>query len=148
MDTLSWWIGADPVEVSTLAIGGRDNLQVNLRYPDDSLGTVTYFTTGNARFPKETFEAASGGPCCPPRQFQESHRLVKGRVRRTSRNMGSPDKEASAPSSMPSSKPFAPGAQCRSRSPHWSLHPGYSGGGNQPDDKKHREDLIGPGQVF
>ena len=91
VDTLSWWIGADPVEVSTLAIGGRDNLQVNLRYPDDSLGTVTYFTTGNARFPKETFEAASGGRVARLDNFKKAT-VWSGRVRRTSRNMGSPDK--------------------------------------------------------
>jgi predicted dehydrogenase/threonine dehydrogenase-like Zn-dependent dehydrogenase len=60
IDTISWWLGKDPVEVSTMATG-RGDLQVSLRYPDGSLGTVTYFTNGNARFPKETFEAASAG---------------------------------------------------------------------------------------
>jgi predicted dehydrogenase/threonine dehydrogenase-like Zn-dependent dehydrogenase len=91
VDTLSWWVGADPVEVSTLASAGRDNLQVSLRYPDASLGTITYFTNGNPRFPKETFEVASGGRVARLDNFKKAT-VWSGRVRRTSRALGSPDK--------------------------------------------------------
>ena len=36
-------------------------LQVTLRYPDGSLGTVTYTTGGHPRFPKETLDVTGGG---------------------------------------------------------------------------------------
>ena len=91
VDTLSWWIGSDPVEVATMATGGRDNLQVSLRYADGSLGTITYFTNGHARFPKETFEAASGGRVARLDNFQKGA-VWSGRRRRTSRALGAPDK--------------------------------------------------------
>ena len=61
VDTMSWWIGSDPVEVMTMAAGGPDEVQVSLRYDDGSLATITYLTNAHRRFPKETFEASSGG---------------------------------------------------------------------------------------
>ena len=61
VDTLSWWIGDEPVEVAAQCAGGRDDLQVTLRYGDGSLGTITYLCNGHARFPKETFEVFRGG---------------------------------------------------------------------------------------
>jgi predicted dehydrogenase len=91
IDTLSWWVGADPVEVTTMAVGGRDNLQVTLRYGDGSLGTVTYFTNGHPRFPKETFEAASGGSVARLDNFRKAT-VWSGRNARTSRSIGAPDK--------------------------------------------------------
>src|SRR5208283_5401754 len=44
VDTLSWWIGSDPVEVIALPAGNPEEVQVSLRYEDDSLATVTYLT--------------------------------------------------------------------------------------------------------
>ena len=61
VDTMSWWIGSDPVEVMTLPAGGGEEMQVSLRYGDGSLATITYLTEAHRRFPKETFEASSGG---------------------------------------------------------------------------------------
>ena len=40
--------------------GGAD-LHVSLRFADGSLGTVTYATGGDSRFPKETFDVSGGG---------------------------------------------------------------------------------------
>jgi predicted dehydrogenase/NADPH:quinone reductase-like Zn-dependent oxidoreductase len=91
IDTLSWWVGADPVEVSTLPAAGRGGLQVSLSYPDGSLGTVTYFTNGHPRFPKETFEAASGGRVARLDNFRKGAVWSGRRVRR-SFAMGAPDK--------------------------------------------------------
>ena len=51
----------EPVEVTAQCAGGRDDLQVTLRYGDGSLGTITYLVNGHPRFPKETFEVFSGG---------------------------------------------------------------------------------------
>ena len=61
VDTMSWWIGSDPVEVMAMAGVGPDEAQVSLRYGDGSLATITYLTNAHRRFPKETFEASSGG---------------------------------------------------------------------------------------
>jgi predicted dehydrogenase/threonine dehydrogenase-like Zn-dependent dehydrogenase len=91
IDTLSWWTGSAPVEVSTLGVGGRDDLQVSLRYADGSLGTITYFTNGNARFPKETFEAVSGGRVARLDNFKKAT-VWSGRQHKTSRTLGAADK--------------------------------------------------------
>jgi len=91
VDTLSWWIDSEPVEVTTLPTGGRDDLQVSLRYKDGSLGTITYFTNGHARFPKETFEAVCGGRVARLDNFKKAT-LWSGRQARTTRTMGAPDK--------------------------------------------------------
>ena len=61
VDTLSWWIGSDPVEVVTMPAAGPDELQMSLRYDDGSLATITYLTNAHRRFPKETFEASTSG---------------------------------------------------------------------------------------
>jgi len=91
IDTLSWWTGSAPVEVSTLGVGGRDDLQVSLHYADGSLGTITYFTNGNARFPKETFEAVSGGRVARLDNFKKAT-VWSGRQHKTSRALGAADK--------------------------------------------------------
>ena len=38
VDTMSWWIGSDPVEVMTMPAAGADEVQVSIRYGDGSLG--------------------------------------------------------------------------------------------------------------
>jgi predicted dehydrogenase/threonine dehydrogenase-like Zn-dependent dehydrogenase len=91
VDTLNWWTGSEPVEVTTLATGGRDDLQVSLRYKDGSLGTITYFTNGHARFPKETFEAVCGGRVARLDNFKKGT-VWSGRRRRTTRALSAPDK--------------------------------------------------------
>jgi predicted dehydrogenase/threonine dehydrogenase-like Zn-dependent dehydrogenase len=91
VDTIGWWTGAEPVEVSALASGGRGNLQVSVRYDDGSLGTITYFANGNPRFPKETFEAVCGGRVARLDNFKKAT-VWSGRRRRSSRTMGRPDK--------------------------------------------------------
>lgn|SRR5579875_2116294 len=90
IDTLSWWLGADPVEVSAQS-AGEGGLQVSLRYPDGSLGTVTYFTNGNPRFPKETLEVASSGRVARLDNFKKAT-VWSGRLARTRRTLGAADK--------------------------------------------------------
>ena len=91
VDTLSWWIGSEPIEVSAESAGGRDDLQVTLRYGDGSLGTITYLVNGHSRFPKETFEAFSGGRSARLDNFRRAS-VWAGRRRMTSRSWSSPDK--------------------------------------------------------
>jgi predicted dehydrogenase/threonine dehydrogenase-like Zn-dependent dehydrogenase len=90
IDTISWWLGEDPVEVLAMS-AGSDNLQVSLRYPDGSLGTVTYFTNGNPRFPKETFEVASSGRVARLDNFKKATVWSRS-LPRTRRCLGAPDK--------------------------------------------------------
>ena len=119
---LSWWIGAAPVEVSADGAGGRDDLQVTLRYPDGSLGSITYLANGHPRFPKETFEAFSGGRSARLDNFRRAT-VWAGRRRTTSTAWGSPDKGqrdevAAFLASVRSGSP------CPSRWARWSPPPG------------------------
>ena len=95
VDTMSWWIGSDPVEVVTMAGGKPDEMQVSLRYDDGSLATVTYLTSAHRRFPKETFEASSGGRTAQLDNFRRATVWSGTRVR-VRRHHGSPDKGQSA----------------------------------------------------
>jgi predicted dehydrogenase/threonine dehydrogenase-like Zn-dependent dehydrogenase len=91
IDTLTWWIGMDPIEVMAVANRDMRDLLVTLRYADGSLATITYMTSGNPRFPKETFEASCGGYSARLDNFRRGTVWV-GRHRRSSRDLGSPDK--------------------------------------------------------
>jgi len=91
VDTLSWWIGAEPVEVAAQCAGERDDVQVTLRYGDGSLGTISYVVNGHPRFPKETFEVFGAGRSARLDNFRRATVWV-GRRRLTTRSWSSPDK--------------------------------------------------------
>ncbi len=91
VDTMSWWIGSDPVEVTALAAGGPDEVQVSLRYGDGSLATVTYLSSAHRRFPKETFEVSSGGRTARLDNFRRTT-VWTGPRARVRRHFGAPDK--------------------------------------------------------
>lgn len=59
IDTLGALVGQDPVEV--YAVGSGADVHITLRYPDGSVGTVSYVTTGSPRFPKETLDVQVDG---------------------------------------------------------------------------------------
>jgi predicted dehydrogenase len=61
IDTASWLLGADPVSVYAVAASGNEDLQVVLRYPDESTATISYVTNGAAGFPKETLDLVADG---------------------------------------------------------------------------------------
>lgn len=91
VDTLGWWIGSEALEVSATSAAGEDDLQVSIRYADQSLGTITYLTTGHPRFPKETFEVSGAGRSARLVNFRQAT-VWAGHRKRTSRAFGSPDK--------------------------------------------------------
>jgi predicted dehydrogenase/threonine dehydrogenase-like Zn-dependent dehydrogenase len=91
VDTMSWWIGSDPVEVTALAAGGPDEVQVSLRYGDGSLATVTYLSSAHRRFPKETFEVSSAGRTARLDNFRRTT-VWSGPRARVRRHFGAPDK--------------------------------------------------------
>ncbi|MFF8281179.1 bi-domain-containing oxidoreductase [Streptomyces albus] len=61
IDTASWLLQADPVSVYAVAASGNEDLQVVLRYPDESTATLGYVTTGSPGFPKETLDLLADG---------------------------------------------------------------------------------------
>jgi predicted dehydrogenase/threonine dehydrogenase-like Zn-dependent dehydrogenase len=61
IDALSWWADSLPTEVFAVPGPGGDDLQVMLRFGNTSTGVITYATAGNARYPKETLDAAAAG---------------------------------------------------------------------------------------
>jgi predicted dehydrogenase/threonine dehydrogenase-like Zn-dependent dehydrogenase len=91
LDTVSWWVGSDAVDVS--AFRGRDpsDLQVMLRYGDGSTATITYLTDGHPRYPKETFDVCGGGRSARLDNFKAAS-VWSGRRRRVKWAFGSPDK--------------------------------------------------------
>lgn len=62
IDTASWWLEMDPVQVSAAAtLGDQDNLSATLNYPDGSIATISYLTDGDPRVPKERIEIFGEG---------------------------------------------------------------------------------------
>ncbi|MFI6938016.1 bi-domain-containing oxidoreductase [Streptomyces sp. NPDC050418] len=64
IDTASWLLDADPVSVYAAAATSAtsaDDLQIVLRYPDDSTATLSYVTTGSSAYPKETLDLLADG---------------------------------------------------------------------------------------
>jgi predicted dehydrogenase/NADPH:quinone reductase-like Zn-dependent oxidoreductase len=95
VDTMSWWMGSDPVEVMTTAAGGPDEVQVSLRYGDGSLATITYLSSMHRRFPKETFEVSSGGRTARLDNFKRTT-VWAGPRARVRRHLGAADKGQAA----------------------------------------------------
>ena len=57
IDTVSWWLEADPTQIVAAATtGDHNNLTATLTYPDGSLATISYLTQGDPRVPKERIE--------------------------------------------------------------------------------------------
>ncbi|MFF4486096.1 bi-domain-containing oxidoreductase [Streptomyces sp. NPDC001544] len=61
IDTASWLLDADPVSVYATAPSGNEDLQIVLRYPDESTATISYVTSGPSAFPKETLDLIADG---------------------------------------------------------------------------------------
>jgi predicted dehydrogenase/threonine dehydrogenase-like Zn-dependent dehydrogenase len=91
IDTLGWWLGSRPTEA--YAVGGPNpgELQVNLRFENGSIGSLTYVTGGSARFPKETFDVAAGGRSARLDNFRTAT-VWAGRRPATKRARGGQDK--------------------------------------------------------
>jgi predicted dehydrogenase len=57
IDTVSWWLGMDPLQISAAATNGdQDNLVATISYPDGSIATIVYSTEGDPRVGKERIE--------------------------------------------------------------------------------------------
>jgi predicted dehydrogenase/threonine dehydrogenase-like Zn-dependent dehydrogenase len=80
IDTISWWLGADPVAVQAIATpGDPDNLIASLMYPDGSVAQVVYVTTGNPKYPKEVLEAFGDGKVARMDNFRRTGLWCSGK---------------------------------------------------------------------
>jgi predicted dehydrogenase/threonine dehydrogenase-like Zn-dependent dehydrogenase len=66
IDFLTYLVGKSPMEVTTLGLSdngiySEDNVVMNFRFPDGSLGVVSYLANGDRSYPKEYLEVFSGG---------------------------------------------------------------------------------------
>ena len=114
IDTLSWWAGSLPEEVYAVPGPEQDDLQATVRFQNGSSGTITYVTTGNPRYPKETLDAAAGGRSARLDNFQQAA-VWAGRRRSTTRSRGGQDKGQRARDRAASSRPAGPVLRCPSR---------------------------------
>jgi len=85
VDTVSWWLDQDPVAVFAAGTGEPDDAAVTLEYPDGSVATVAYQTSGDPRAPKELFQVTGGGQVARLHNFQRTELWRGGRrqVRRS-----------------------------------------------------------------
>jgi predicted dehydrogenase/threonine dehydrogenase-like Zn-dependent dehydrogenase len=91
IDTISWWLGADPVTAQAVATpGDPDNLIALLSYPDGSVAKIAYVTSGDPKYPKEALEAFGDGKVARMDNFKRTE-LWRGGKCRTARG-GAPDK--------------------------------------------------------
>ena len=66
-------------------------MQATVRFRNGSIGTITYVTVGNPRYPKETLDAAAGGRSARLDNFLKAT-VWTGRRRSTMRSRGGQDK--------------------------------------------------------
>jgi predicted dehydrogenase/threonine dehydrogenase-like Zn-dependent dehydrogenase len=91
IDTLSWWAGSLPEEVYAVPGPEADDVQATVRFQGSASGTITYVTTGNPRYPKETIDAAAGGRSARLDNFA-SAAVWAGRRRSVTKPRGGQDK--------------------------------------------------------
>jgi predicted dehydrogenase/threonine dehydrogenase-like Zn-dependent dehydrogenase len=91
LDTLSWWADSLPEEVYATGGPDPDDVQVTVRFGNGTGGVISYLTGGNARFPKETLDAAGGGRSARLDNFRKAT-VWAGRGHDTIRARGGQDK--------------------------------------------------------
>ena len=91
IDTLSWWADSLPEQVYAIPGPEEGDVQATVRFGSGSTGTITYLTTGNPRYPKETLDAAGGGASARLDNFRQAT-VWAGRQRKTARSRTGQDK--------------------------------------------------------
>jgi predicted dehydrogenase/threonine dehydrogenase-like Zn-dependent dehydrogenase len=95
IDTLSWWADSLPTEVYAVPGPEADDVQATFRFENGSIGLISYVTGGNARYPKETLDAAAGGRSARLDNFRRAA-VWTGRRRNDIRSRGGQDKGQAA----------------------------------------------------
>jgi predicted dehydrogenase len=91
VDTISWWLEQDPVSVFAAATDDPDDAACTLLYPDGSVATVAYQTSGDPRAPKELFGVTGDGQVARLHNFQRTE-LWRGGRRQVRRSRSGIDK--------------------------------------------------------
>ncbi len=91
IDTLSWWVDSLPTEVYAISGPEKGDLQVVVRFQNNSTGTISYITGGNSRYPKETLDAAGAGRSARLDNFRKAA-VWTGRRQSAMKARGGPDK--------------------------------------------------------
>jgi predicted dehydrogenase/threonine dehydrogenase-like Zn-dependent dehydrogenase len=91
IDTMAWWTDSLPAEVYAVRGPEHDDLQATIRFQNGAIGAISYITTGNARYPKETLDAAAGGRSARLDNFRQAT-VWAGRRQRSTRSRGGQDK--------------------------------------------------------
>ena len=89
IDFAGWLIGHTPAAISTQALPdlGRycqDNVAITLKYPDGSLGVITYLANGDRSLGKERVEVHGGGRSGVLDDFRRLELVSDGRSRKKS----------------------------------------------------------------
>jgi predicted dehydrogenase len=87
IDFIQFLTGSLPSRVYAEALGsggngGGDNLMVTLKMTDGALGSISYLSSGDRRYPKERVEVFGGGAVGVIENFKEASFIRGGRVRR------------------------------------------------------------------
>ncbi len=95
IDTISWWLGADPVTAHAVATpGDPDNLLALLTYQDGSVAKIGYVTKGDPKYPKEVLEAFGDGKVARLDNFRRTELWRGGRRKRTRAGLDKGQKHA------------------------------------------------------
>ena len=83
IDTVSWWLGADPISAQAVATpGDPDNLMALLTYPDGSVAKIAYLTAGDPKYPKEVLEAFGDGKVARMDNFKRTELWRGGKCKK------------------------------------------------------------------
>ncbi len=83
IDFLTFLVGANPVEVTTQGLPdngkySEDNVVMTFRFPDGSIGVVSYLANGDKSFPKEYVEVFTGGRIAVLHDWRKLELVEKG----------------------------------------------------------------------
>ena len=96
IDFLTFLVGENPIEVTSQGLPdegkyNEDNLVMSFRFPDGSLGLVSYLANGDKSYAKEYLEVFSGGRMAVLQDWRKLELVSKGR-RKVKRHRLSQDK--------------------------------------------------------
>lgn len=96
IDFLTFLVGENPIEVSTQGLPDQgkyreDNVVMNFRFPDGSIGVISYLANGDKSYPKEYLEVFSSGQVAVLDDWRKLELVSKGR-RKVKRHFLSQDK--------------------------------------------------------
>jgi len=84
IDFLTFLVGENPIEVTTTGLPdngkySEDNVVMTFRFPDQSLGIVSYLANGDKSYPKEYLEVFSSGQIAILHDWRKLELVSKGR---------------------------------------------------------------------